>query len=80
MENAKLLGKMFLYIFVTTIITFVSLLDTLDAHYFNQISDLDWIKIGLKSLAPGLISLKAFLDTSISEPTKKSQQISTEQK
>jgi hypothetical protein len=80
MENAKLFGKMFLYIFVTTIITFVSLVDTLDAHYFNQISDLDWIKIGLKSLAPGLISLKAFLDTSMNESVAKPQQNSTEQK
>ena len=63
----KLLGKMSLYVFVSTIISFVSLIDTLDAHYFDQISNLDWIKIFLKSLAPGLISLKAFLDTSIND-------------
>lgn len=63
----KLLGKMSLYVFVSSIISFVSLIDTLDAHYFDQISNLDWIKIFLKSLAPGLISLKAFLDTSIND-------------
>lgn len=65
--DIKLLGKMSLYVFISTIISFVSLVDTLDAHYFDQISNLDWIKIFLKSLAPGLISLKAFLDTSINE-------------
>lgn len=63
--DIKLLGKMSLYVFISTIISFVSLIDTLDAHYFDQISNLDWIKIFLKSLAPGLISLKAFLDPSI---------------
>jgi len=63
----KLLGKMSLYVFVSTIISFVSLLDTLDAHYFDQVSNLDWIKIFFKSLAPGLISLKAFLDTSMND-------------
>jgi hypothetical protein len=70
----KLLGKMSLYVFVSTIISFVSLIDTLDAHYFDQISNLDWIKIFLKSLAPGLISLKAFLDTSINDDKPKPTQ------
>ena len=63
----KLLAKMSLYVFISTIISFVSLIDTLDAHYFDQISNLDWIKILLKSLAPGLISLKAFIDPSVTE-------------
>lgn len=68
----KLLGKMFLYVFVSTIISFVSLIDTVEAHYFDQVSNLDWVKIILKSLVPGLISLKAFLDTSIIDEKTKS--------
>jgi hypothetical protein len=71
----KLLVKMSLYVFVSTIISFVSLLDTLDAHYFDQVSNLDWIKIFLKSLAPGLISMKAFLDTSINDNNNNNQNI-----
>lgn len=58
---------MFLYVFISTIISFVSLVDTIDAHYFDQVSNLDWIKIVLKSLTPGLISLKAFIDTSMQD-------------
>jgi hypothetical protein len=67
----KLFGKMFLYVFISTIISFVSLVDTLDAHYFDQVSNLDWIKIVLKSLTPGLISLKAFIDTSMTDEKSK---------
>jgi hypothetical protein len=65
--DLKLFGKMFLYVFISTIISFVSLVDTIDAHYFDQVSNLDWIKIVLKSLTPGLISLKAFIDTSMQD-------------
>ena len=69
----KLLCKMFLYVFVSTVISFVSLIDTVDAHYFDQVSNLDWIKIVLKSLVPGLISLKAFIDTSMNDEKVKLQ-------
>lgn len=62
---------MFLYVFISTIISFVSLVDTIDAHYFDQVSNLDWIKIFLKSLTPGLISLKAFIDTSMQDEKNK---------
>ena len=62
---------MFLYVFISTIISFVSLVDTIDAHYFDQVSNLDWIKIILKSLTPGLISLKAFIDTSMNDEKTK---------
>jgi hypothetical protein len=64
---------MFLYVFVSTVISFVSLIDTVDAHYFDQVSNLDWIKIVLKSLVPGLISLKAFIDTSMNDEKVKLQ-------
>jgi hypothetical protein len=69
--DLKLLSKMFLYVFVSTVISFVSLIDTVDAHYFDQVSNLDWVKIVLKSLVPGLISLKAFIDTSMTDEKSK---------
>lgn len=59
--------KMSLYVFISTIITFCSLVDTIDAHQFDHVSNLDWIKIGLKSLVPGMISLKAYLDNSLND-------------
>jgi hypothetical protein len=59
--------KMSLYVFISTIITFCSLVDTIDAHQFDQVSNLDWIKIGLKSIVPGLISLKAYIDNSLND-------------
>jgi len=59
--------KMSLYVFISTIITFCSLVDTIDAHQFDAVSNLDWIKIGLKSLVPGMISLKAYIDNSLNE-------------
>ena len=68
--NNKLLLRMFLYVFISTIITFVSLIDTINVHNFNEVSNLDWIKICLKSLLPGLVSLKAFFDTSLSDDEK----------
>ena len=57
---------MFLYVAVTTIITFCSLVDTIKADDIVNVNTLEWIKIILKSLVPGLVSLKAFLDTSVS--------------
>ena len=44
-------------------IGFISLLDTINAHNFADVTNLDWSKIVLKSLIPGLIAIKAFLDT-----------------
>lgn len=79
MQAWKCVGKMSLYVFISTIISFVSLIDTMDAHYFDQISDLDWIKIVMKSMVPGLISLKAYLDTSLTDkPVESNVQIITE--
>jgi len=58
--------KMFLYTAVTGIITFVSLLDTIDVNHLNDMNKVEWLKIVLKSSLPSLVSLKAFLDTSVS--------------
>jgi hypothetical protein len=62
MKNGDIYFKMFLYIFVTMLITFLSLLDTITD--VNNLSNFEWIKIIAKSSIPGLISLKAYLDTS----------------
>ena len=66
MKNFEFFLKMFLYVFVTTIITFCSLVDTISADNLSAITGLEWMKIILKSLVPGLVSLKAFLDTTVS--------------
>jgi hypothetical protein len=57
--------KMFLYTFITMVITFFGLLDTLKVSSFDQISSMDWFKILGQSALPSLVSLKAFLDQSI---------------
>lgn len=69
--------KMSLYVFISTIITFCSLVDTIDAHQFDQVSNLDWIKIGLKSIVPGLISLKAYIDNSLNDNKQTNQSVET---
>ena len=66
MKNFEFFLKMFLYVFVTTIITFCSLVDTISADNLSAVTGLEWMKIILKSLVPGLVSLKAFLDTTVS--------------
>jgi hypothetical protein len=62
MKNGEIYLRMFLYIFVTMLITFLSVLDTITD--VNSLSNFEWIKIIAKSSIPGLISLKAYLDTS----------------
>ena len=75
MTNFNLYLRMFLYVFITTVITFVSLLDTIDKSNLSDISNLDWIKICLKSLLPGFISLRAFLDTTIKSNKKSESEV-----
>jgi hypothetical protein len=58
------------YVFVTTVITFVSLIDSIEVRHFSDVSNLEWLKLLLKSLLPGFVSLKAFLDTSINNKEK----------
>lgn len=75
MTNFNLYLRMFLYVFITTVITFVSLLDTIDKSNLSDISNLDWMKICLKSLLPGFISLRAFLDTTINSNKKTESEV-----
>lgn len=69
----KVYLKMFTYVFVTILITFLSLLDSVDT--LDSVTALQWVKMVAKSCIPGLISLKAFLDTSLND--NKSSQEST---
>jgi hypothetical protein len=73
-STASIIAKMSIYVFISTVITFCSLVDTIDAHQFSQVSNLDWIKIILKSLVPGMISLKAYLDNSLIDEKKLQKQ------
>ena len=63
------------YVFVTTVITFVTLLDTIEGRNFSDISNLEWVKLFLKSLLPGFVSLKAFLDTTINSDKKSESEV-----
>ena len=63
-NNPQMYFKMFLYLFVTMVISFLSLLDTVTD--VDAMSKLEWFKLFSKASVPALISLKAYLDTSSS--------------
>ena len=75
MGKYSLYFRMGAYVFVTTVITFVTLLDTIEGRNFSDISNLEWIKLCLKSLLPGFVSLKAFLDTTINSDKKAESEV-----
>ena len=56
-HTLKIIG----YLSVTTLITFLTQLDSL-GYDFNVISPTQWIGLIIKSLIPGLVSIKAYLD------------------
>lgn len=74
--NVKIYTRMALYTFLTILITFFSLIDTLDVTSLGSITQMEWIKLISKSLVTGLISLKAFLDDTINN--KKEEEITEE--
>ena len=75
MGKYSLYIRMSAYVFVTTVITFVTLLDTIEGRNFSDISNLEWVKLFLKSLLPGFVSLKAFLDTTINSDKKSESEV-----
>jgi hypothetical protein len=75
MGKYSLYFRMGAYVFVTTVITFVTLLDTIEGRNFSDISNLEWVKLFLKSLLPGFVSLKAFLDTTINSDKKAESEV-----
>lgn len=56
--------KMFFYVVLTMLITFFTLIDTMTVDQLKNLSNLEWIKLAIKSSLPALISLKAFFDDS----------------
>ena len=74
MHTWKSILKMSLYVIVSGVISFISLLDTLNVEHINDISNMEWIKIVFKSILPGLVSVRAFLDTSFIDNKKDSNE------
>ena len=75
MGKYNLYFRMGSYVIVTTVITFVSLLDSIEGRNFSDVTNLEWVKLCLKSLLPGFVSLKAFLDTTINTNNKSESEV-----
>jgi len=67
MDNMYL--RMAIYMVVTMLITLFSVLDTMDIDKIKNLSNMEWIKIIIKSSLPALISLKAYFDDSSNSKT-----------
>jgi hypothetical protein len=67
--NLTALLKILVYVFLTALITFVALLDTISAEQINMFTCFDWLKLTIKALVPGLVSIKAYLDNSFNPLT-----------
>jgi nucleoside recognition membrane protein YjiH len=75
--NNKIYVKMFFYFIITTVITFSTVLDTIDATHINSMTAFEWVKMILKSVIPSLVTIKAFVDPSANEVTNNSTQSDT---
>ena len=58
---------MFIYIGITAVITFATLLDTFTNIQIESFTKFDWIKLTFKSFIPSLVALKAYLDNTVNE-------------
>ena len=56
---------MTIYVLLTALITLITIVDTIDVETIKMFTTFDWVKLAVKSFIPSLVSLKAFLDTSI---------------
>lgn len=61
----KIYFRMFAYVMLTTIVTFATLLDSVNAE---QITSFECFRLICKSFIPSLISLKAYFDTTTQTP------------
>lgn len=61
-NNTKTYLRMFIYFGTSILITFFSLVDTIEADKISDLSQFEWIKMFVKSLVPSLISIKAYFD------------------
>ena len=75
--NNKIYIKMFFYFIITTVITFSTVLDTIDSSHINSMTTFEWVKLVLKSVIPSLVTIKAFVDPSFNEVPNNSIQPDT---
>ena len=61
-NNSKTYLRMFIYFGTSILITFFSLVDTIEADKISDLSQFEWIKLLVKSFVPSLISIKAYFD------------------
>lgn len=76
--NNKTYIKMFFYFIITTVITFSTVLDTIDATHINSMTAFEWVKMVLKSIIPSLVTIKAFVDPSANEIIENTNQSNTD--
>ena len=76
--NNKTYIKMLFYFIITTVITFSTVLDTIDESHINNITVFEWVKMVLKSIIPSLVTIKAFVDPTANEITNNSEQSNTD--
>jgi hypothetical protein len=62
MDNMYL--RMAIYMLVTMLITLFSVLDSMDIEKIKNLTNIEWVKLVIKSSLPALISLKAYFDDS----------------
>lgn len=74
-NNSKTYLRMFIYFFTSILITFFSLVDTIDADKISDLSQFEWIKILVKSFIPSLISIKAYFDDTHASSTGVSENV-----
>ena len=77
-KKSKMYVRMSLYIGITAIITFLTLIDSFTNEQIETFTDLDWLRLTFKSFIPSLVSLKAYLDSTVQETNQITQIIQPE--
>lgn len=66
-KQSKMYVRMSLYIGITAIITFLTLIDSFTNEQIETFTNFDWFRVTFKSFIPSLVSLKAYLDSTVHE-------------
>ncbi len=66
MNNSILYIRLLSYLLITGLMTFISIISDSKYDDFSQIDSMDWFIIIGKSLLPGFVTIKAYLDQSFS--------------
>lgn len=67
MTSGNVYFRMFLYFIISVLITLGLEIEQLNADHLHEITYLMWVKIAIKALLPALISIRAYLDTSMTK-------------